>query len=206
MFWDTSQSPKNEEFMMVVQEIEPAVFQLCGDTLQDLNKARDMINSLILKEYVNIPIRDPAIGHFTKEDAETLSTMQRELSVSIKLERKDQDPVISLEGLTRDVHTAESRIRDMIRRVERHESKRREAFMVSSMVEWKYLERGQNLKSFDMITNYDLEKAFQNKQTSLKVKINNHEYNVNFVRLEAARGSRLIELQRVDLTGEFILK
>ncbi|KAA0703895.1 Poly [ADP-ribose] polymerase 14 [Triplophysa tibetana] len=200
MFWDTSESPKNEEFVMVVEEIEPAVFQLCGDTPQDLNKARDMINSLILKEYVNIPIRDSAISHFTKEDAEMLSTMQRELSVSIKLESKDQDPVIKLEGLTRDVHTAESRIRDMIRRVERHESKRREAFIISSVVEWKYLEHTQNLKNFDMMTNYDLEKAFQNKQTSIRIKIDNDEYNVDFVRLQAKRGSRWIELQRLDLT------
>ncbi|KAA0703894.1 Poly [ADP-ribose] polymerase 14 [Triplophysa tibetana] len=128
MFWDTSESPKNEEFVMMVEEIEPAVFQLCGDTPQDLNKARDMINSLILKEYVNISIRDSAISNFSKEDAVMLSTMQRELSVSIKLDRKVQDPVITLEGLTRDVHTAESRIRDMIRWVERHESKRREEF------------------------------------------------------------------------------
>lgn len=198
--WDGSESPRKEEFVMVVEEIEPAMLQLCGDTPQDLNKARDIINSLILKEYVNIPIRDPAIGHFTKEDAEMLSSMQRELSVSIKLERKDQDPVIKLEGLTRDVHTAESRIRDMIRSVERHESKRREAFIISSVVEWKYLDRGQKLKSFDMMTNYDLEKAFQSKHTSLKIKIDNDEYNVDFVRLQAVRGSRWIELQRVDLT------
>ncbi|KAI7793217.1 protein mono-ADP-ribosyltransferase PARP14-like [Triplophysa rosa] len=200
MFWDTSESPKNEEFVMVVEEIEPAVFQMCGDTLQNLNTARDMINSMIIKEYVNIPIHDTAIGHFTKEDAEMLSAMQRELSVSIKLEMKDQDPIITLEGLTRDVHIAESRIRDMIRRVERHESKRREAFIISSVVEWKYLDRRQNLKNFDMMTNYDLEKAFQNKQTSIKIKIDNDVYKVDFVNLQASRGSMWIELQRVDLT------
>nr|XP_055063231.1 protein mono-ADP-ribosyltransferase PARP14-like [Misgurnus anguillicaudatus] len=200
LFGENSESPRNEEFVIVVQDIEPAVFQLCGETQQDLNKARDMINSLIIKEHMNIQIRDPAIGHFTREDAEMLNAMQRELTVSIKLDRRDQDPVIRLEGLTKDVHTAESRIRDMIRKVERFENRRREAFMINSLVEWKYLASGQNLKSFDMFTNYDLEKALQSKNTSVKIKIDNDEYTVDLVNLLAKRGMRQIELERVDLT------
>ncbi|XP_065146256.1 uncharacterized protein [Paramisgurnus dabryanus] len=200
LFGENSESPRNEEFVIVVEDIEPAMFQLCGETQQDLNKARDMINSLIIKEHMNIPIRDPAIGHFTREDAEMLNAMQRELTVSIKLDRRDQDPVITLEGLTKDVHTAESRIRDMIRKVERIENRRREAFMINSLVEWKYLASGQNLKSFDMFTNCDLEKAFLSNNTSAKIKIDNDEYTVDLVRLQATRGSRQIELQRVDLS------
>ncbi|XP_073730303.1 protein mono-ADP-ribosyltransferase PARP14 [Misgurnus anguillicaudatus] len=198
--WGNSESPRNEEFVIVVEDIEPAVFQLCGETQQDLNKARDMINSLIIREYVNIPIHDPAIGHFTREDAEMLNAMQRELTVSMKLDRKDQDPVIRLEGLTRDVHIAESRIRDMIRKVERIENRRREAFMVNSLVEWKYLASGQNLKSFDIFTNFDLENAFRSKNTSVKITIDNEEYMVDLVRQQATRGSRQIELQRIDLS------
>nr|XP_055064621.1 protein mono-ADP-ribosyltransferase PARP14-like [Misgurnus anguillicaudatus] len=198
--WGNSESTRNEEFVIVVEDIEPAVFQLCGETPKDLNKARDMINSLIIREYVNIPIRDPAIGHFTREDAEMLNAMQRELTVSMKLDRKDQDPVIRLEGLTRDVHIAESRIRDMIRKVERIENRRREAFMVNSLVEWKYLASGQNLKSFDIFTNFDLENAFQSKNTSVKITIDNEEYMADLVNLQATRGSRQIELQRVDLS------
>ncbi len=108
------------------EEIEPAVFQLCGETQEDLSEAKDMISSLILREHVTIPIHDPAINHFTSKDAETLNVMQRELTVSVWLEKKGQDSVITLEGLTRDVHTAESRIQYMIRKVERKE--KREAF------------------------------------------------------------------------------
>ncbi|XP_073672142.1 protein mono-ADP-ribosyltransferase PARP14-like [Paramisgurnus dabryanus] len=195
------ESPKNEELVMVVEGIEPVVFQLCGETKQDLNKARDIIDNLILREFQNITIRDPAIGHFTKEDAEMLSAMQRELAVSIKLERREQDSAITLEGLTKDVHTAESRIRDMIRKVERNENRRHEAFLISSVVEWKYLASGQNLKSFDMLTNYDLEKALQSKNNSVKIKIDNEEYTVDLVQLQATRGSRRIELQRVDFSA-----
>ncbi|XP_016410796.1 poly [ADP-ribose] polymerase 14-like isoform X2 [Sinocyclocheilus rhinocerous] len=198
-FWSgSSDSPANEEFVMG-EEIEPAVFQLCGETPEDMSEAKDMINSMILREHVTIPIHDPAIVHFTREDVETLNAMQRELTVSVRLEKKGQDSVITLEGLTRDVHTADSRIRDMIRKVERNENRRREAFFISSVVKWQYQENGRSLKTFDMLTNYDLEQAFQNKQPSVRIKINNDEYEAHFDRKVAIRGKLRIELNRVDL-------
>ncbi|XP_016340067.1 poly [ADP-ribose] polymerase 14-like isoform X4 [Sinocyclocheilus anshuiensis] len=198
-FWSgSSDSPANEELVMG-EEIEPAVFQLCGETPEDMSEAKDMINSMILREHVTIPIHDPAIAHFTREDVETLNAMQRELTVSVRLEKKGQDSVITLEGLTRDVHTADSRIRDMIRKVERNENRRREAFFISSVVKWQYQENGRSLKNFDMLTNYDLEQAFQNKQPSVRIKINNDEYEAHLDRKVAIRGKLRIELNRVDL-------
>ncbi|KAL0182428.1 hypothetical protein M9458_021803, partial [Cirrhinus mrigala] len=194
-------SPTNEEFVIVVKNIEPAVFQLCGETPKDLSEARDMINRLILQEHVTIPIRDSAIAHFTKEDAEMLNAMQRELTVSVQLEKKGQDSVIILEGLTKDVQIADSRIRDMIRKMERNETRRREAFFISSMVTWQYQENGRSLKNFDMFTNYDLEQAYQKRQPSVKIKINDDEYEANLVQQEAKRGRLRIELKRVDLEG-----
>ncbi|KAF4108229.1 protein mono-ADP-ribosyltransferase PARP14-like [Onychostoma macrolepis] len=194
-----SDSPANEEFVVVGEVIEPAVFQLCGETPEDLSEAKNIINSMILQEHMTVPIRDAAITHFTKEDGEMLNTMQRELTVSVRLEKKGQDSVITLEGLTRDVHTAESRIRDMIRKVERNENRRREAFFIRSLVKWQYQENGWGIKSFDILTNYDLEQAFQNRQTSVKIKINNVEYEANLVRQVATKGSLMIELNRVDL-------
>ncbi|KTF83272.1 hypothetical protein cypCar_00029796 [Cyprinus carpio] len=198
-WWGSSDSPANEEFVMVGEEIEPAVFQLCGETPKDLSEAKDMINSMILQEHMTIPIHDPVIAHFTKEDVETLNAMQRELTISVRLEKKGQDSVITLEGLTRDVHTADSRIRDMIRKVERNENRRRQAFIISSVVNWQYQENGRSLKTFDMLTNYDLEQAYQNKQPSLRIKINNDEYEADLVRKVATRGKLMIELNRVNL-------
>ncbi|KTG46693.1 hypothetical protein cypCar_00039653 [Cyprinus carpio] len=200
LFWgESSESSKNEEFVMVGEEIEPVVFQLCGETPEDLSEAKDMINSMILREHVTIPIHDPAIAHFTKEDVETLNAMQRELTISVRVEKKGQDSVITLEGLTRDVHTANSRIRDMIRKVERNEKRRHEAFIISSVINWQYQENGRSLKTFDILTNYDLEQAYRNKQPSVRIKINNDEYEADLVRKVATRRGLRIELNRVDL-------
>ncbi|XP_026129257.1 poly [ADP-ribose] polymerase 14-like isoform X2 [Carassius auratus] len=200
LLWSgASDSPANEEFVMVGEDIEPAVFQLCGETPKDLSEAKDMINSMILREHVSIPIHDPAIAHFTKEDGETLNAMQRELTVSVRLEKKGQDSVITLEGLTRDVHTADSRIQDMIRKVERNENRRREALFISSVIQWQYQENGQSVKNFDILTNYDLEQGFQKQQLSVKIMINNVEYEADVFRKVATRGRLRIELYRIDL-------
>ncbi|XP_051540548.1 protein mono-ADP-ribosyltransferase PARP14-like isoform X2 [Myxocyprinus asiaticus] len=201
----SSENPTNEEFVIVSKEIEPVVFQLCGETAEDLRNAREMINTLIIKEQMNIPICDPAIAHFTKEDVEMLNAMQRELTVSFKLEKKGQHSVITLEGLTRDVHIAESRIWDMIRKVERNEKRRRDAFMLSSVVEWKYMDGGHSLKSFDMLTNFDLEMAYQNKQPSVKIKIDNDEFYVDIFQQVAIGQRTKFKLKRVDLEAQTTL-
>ncbi len=202
---ESSEFPPKEEFVTVGEDIEPAVFQLCGETPEDLSEAKDMIGSLILREHVTIPIRDPAITHFTKEDGEMLNAMQRELTVSVRLEKKGQDSVITLEGLTRDVHTAESRIQYMIRKVERNENRRSEAFIIRNVVRWEYQEKGHSVKTFDMLTNYDLEQAFQKRQPTVKIKINNDDYEADLVLKEATRGRLRIPLNRVELEGEIIL-
>ncbi|XP_051767293.1 protein mono-ADP-ribosyltransferase PARP15-like isoform X2 [Ctenopharyngodon idella] len=118
---------------------------------------------------MSISIRDPAIAYFTKEDVEMLIGMQREFTVSVQLERKNQDSVITLEGLTRDVHSAERRIQDMIRKVERNENQR------------------CHLKNFDMLTNYEPEQAYQKRQPSGRISINKGGH-VNFLPMKMTIG------------------
>ncbi|KAL0182431.1 hypothetical protein M9458_021806, partial [Cirrhinus mrigala] len=169
------------------EEIEPAVFQMCGETPKDLSEAREKINSIILLEHVTIPIHDPAIAHFTREDGETLNAMQRELTVSVRLEKKGHDSVITLEGLTKDVEIADSRIQDMIRKVKKNQNRRSDAFMVSRTIKWQYQESG-SIQNFDILTNYDLEQAYRKRQASVRIKINNDEYEADLVRKVASKG------------------
>ncbi|KAL6472150.1 hypothetical protein MHYP_G00183380, partial [Metynnis hypsauchen] len=189
---------EHEDFVMVGEEFEPAVFQLCAENQQDLNEARELINSFIVKEQTSSSIRDSAINSFTREDAEMLSNLQRELTVSIQLNKNGPEPVITVEGLTRDVVKAESAIRDMIRKVEKSEARKREAFLMSSLVEWQYLDRSNNLVPFDIYTNYDLEEAFGKKQPRLKIKVNNEEVEFDLTKGVAYSRTRRIELKRVD--------
>ncbi|XP_036451402.1 protein mono-ADP-ribosyltransferase PARP14-like [Colossoma macropomum] len=190
--------PSNEDFVMASEEFEPAVFQLCAETQQDLNEARELINSFIVREHTSSPIRDSAINHFTREDAEMLTNLQRELTISIQLDKNGPEPVITVEGLTRDVVKAESIIRDRIRKVEKNEARKREAFMISSFIEWQYVDSADKLKPFDIYTNFDLEEAYLKKQPCIKIQIENEQYDVDLTQRMAIGRNGEIKLKRVD--------
>ncbi|XP_026129270.1 poly [ADP-ribose] polymerase 14-like [Carassius auratus] len=183
---------------ILFDEIKPVVFQLCGATPADLNKASALINSLINQEHMNITIHDPAIAYFTNEDLNILSKMEKELKVSVITEKKGQDSVITLKGLTGFVQTAESRIRDIIRKVERNEHHKRLATLTSSIVEWQYLS-GHDFKGFDIFTNCDLEEAFNQQTTSVQIKIDSKVYNADIFHKVATKGKKRVELKRVEL-------
>ncbi|KAL1266727.1 hypothetical protein QQF64_002402 [Cirrhinus molitorella] len=174
-------------------DIEPAAFQLCGETQEDLSEARDMINSLILREHVIIPVHDPAIAQFTRKDVEMLNAIQRELTVSVQLEEKGQDSLITLEGLTRDVYTAESCIQELIGKVERREKRRCEAFLNSSLVQCQYQENGCSATNLDMLTKYKLKQAYPKIQPTMRMKLNKDKY---LAREETTRQRLGIELHR----------
>ncbi|XP_026883853.2 protein mono-ADP-ribosyltransferase PARP14-like isoform X1 [Electrophorus electricus] len=194
---DSAERPV-DDFVMVGEEFEPAVFQLCGESLKDVTEARDLITSLIVKEQTSSTIQDSFISCFTREDADALSALQRELSVSIRLVKSGLEPVISVEGLTRDVVKAEGQIRDMIRKVEKAETRGREAFLLSTIVEWQYLNSKNKPVPFDHPTNYDLEEAFKRRLPCIKVKINNEEYEADLVKKIAFGRNGVIELKRTD--------
>lgn len=175
------------------------MFQLCGESEEDLNEARKVITSWIVKEHISSKIQDSAIQYFSREEADVLSNLQRELTVSIQLSKSGPEPEFILEGLTRDVVKAESQIRDMIRKVEKNVARQREAFILSSQVEWLYQDRSRNLVPFDILTNYDLEQAFLFKQPRVTINIDNepHEAQVAYGIANGKYGQ--IELKRTDL-------
>ncbi|XP_060765229.1 protein mono-ADP-ribosyltransferase PARP14-like isoform X2 [Neoarius graeffei] len=193
-----AEASANEDFVLVGEEFEPVVFQLCGETEEDLNEARKLITSFIVKEHMSSKIQDSAINYFSQEEAEVLSKLQRELTVSIKLSKSGPEPVLTMEGLTRDVAQAESQIRDMIRKVEKNLMRHREAFMLSSQVEWQYQDRSNNFVPFDILTNYDLEQAFKLQQPRVMIKINNDPYEAHLPSGTAKGNNGQIELKRTD--------
>lgn len=66
-----------------------------------------------MAEHAEKAIRDPYISHLSQADMNEIGALQRELTVRISLENglQDQEPFIHLEGLTRDVFTADAEVR-----------------------------------------------------------------------------------------------
>lgn len=195
----------NKAFKFEGEEFEPVVFQLCGESEEDLRDAKDLIKSFIVKEHVSSKIEDSAINYFSQEEADELSRLQRELTVSIRHSKSGPEPTLTMEGLTRDVVKAESKIRDMIRKVEKNLMRQREAFILGSQIEWQYLDGSGNFVPFDILTNYDLEQANILKQRCVMININNDQYKTDLAYKVAEGKHRKIELKRIDLKGKIFL-
>ncbi|KAM7019145.1 protein mono-ADP-ribosyltransferase PARP14-like [Tautogolabrus adspersus] len=184
------------------EEFEPTEFQLCADNKAALSLAKKRIEKLILDEQAEKTIQDQYISQLSQEDMEQLKDLQRKLTVSIRLDKgqEDEEPKIHLEGVTRDVSTAESTIREIIQRVERQENLRRQATLVSSLVEWHFQHPNGNNVPFDIYTNLKLEEALE-KQELVKIKISNEIYNadVKYKKAVSAHGNKMVELLRKDL-------
>ncbi|XP_072558552.1 protein mono-ADP-ribosyltransferase PARP14-like [Paramormyrops kingsleyae] len=186
-----------EDFTIVGEKFAPAIFQFCGESHEEVSKAKKYVQDLIMKEQMEHTIKDSCIGLFTQEDCRKLQVLQKKLTVSIHLEKRGADSVIQLEGLSRDVLTANDSIKEMMRKVESLDRRKREAALVGAMVEWQHDSSGTFL-SFDSFTNLILEQAFDSRCTKVKININNLEYMADLTSMEAVSGRQIVKLKRKE--------
>uniref|UniRef100_W5M6V2 Poly [ADP-ribose] polymerase n=1 Tax=Lepisosteus oculatus TaxID=7918 RepID=W5M6V2_LEPOC len=199
---NSAEAKPQEEFVIVGEEIEPAIFQFCAETSHNLAKAKDWIKDLIVKEQTERTISDKWIAFFSDREHQKIHSLQKRLQISAKLESRGSDSSIQLAGLTRDVLDAITEIQAMIRKIETEEVQKRDAVLVGSVVEWQY-EDNKSFVPFDTLTNLTLEQAFGRKTRQVRIKIKNYDYEVDPHQLVAeGRGNKTIKLKRVLLTDD----
>lgn len=81
--------------------------------LQAVNQAKKRIKDLIMAEQAERTIRVPGLSQLTQADLNELMALQKQLMVNIRLDKglEDQELIIHLDGLTREVFTAEAAVR-----------------------------------------------------------------------------------------------
>ncbi|KAM6970013.1 protein mono-ADP-ribosyltransferase PARP14-like [Aplochiton taeniatus] len=188
----------NEDMVMKGEEFSPAVFQLCAGSPRAISQAKDQISDLILREQAERTIKNPRISQLSPAHVDQLKELEKKLTVSIHMEKRGQDSFIRLEGLTRDVLSAEGDIRELVQKVEKAESDREKALFVSGVVEWQYQDRSGAVVSFDILTNYSLEEAFVSKR-KVKIKIYNEEYTADIERVQNTTLWHSYQLKKKEL-------
>lgn len=197
-----AEGPEKKEFVLVDEEFEPVVFQLCGESEEDVKEAKDLIDSLIVKEHVKTEIQDSAINYFGQEESAALSDLQRKLTVSIQLSRSGPEPAFMIEGLTRDVMLAMDRIREMIRKVEKMITRQSNALKTAEQVKWEYQNHAGAFVPFDLLTNLDLEDAFSLKKPCISIRIDNDQYEADVLGITANGKRGEIKLKRTKLQDQ----
>ncbi|XP_015250579.1 PREDICTED: poly [ADP-ribose] polymerase 14-like [Cyprinodon variegatus] len=181
------------------EEFDPAVFHLCAENQRNLSLAKRKISDLILHEQVQRTIDDQYINQLSQEDIKELNSLQKELTVSIRLERgqEDQEPRIHLEGLTRDVLTAESEIRNIIRRLERKENFSNKGPLVHEQVDSIF---HHQFDSYGPPSFEELEEACRIKQSVMrKTKRTTFNANQGLTMDVSCNGWKQMGLMRKDL-------
>lgn len=196
-----------------------------------MDQAKKRILELIQMEHTTWTIKDEYIRQFSQADMVELEGLQKQLSIKIHLKRglDDQEPTIILEGLTRDVFTANAVIksvcctmagwrerqarnvnvfhlfyfRSLIQKTQWRENQKQKAAQMSECVEWQFQDQFGQKVPFDSLDNLILEEAFRKKDT-VTFKINGELYRANAVQKRACsnRSHKEIELFRVDKKGE----
>uniref|UniRef100_UPI00398F072A poly(ADP-ribose) polymerase family member 14-related sequence 1 isoform X2 n=1 Tax=Pristiophorus japonicus TaxID=55135 RepID=UPI00398F072A len=179
IFGDQSKEKKQflaEDQIILEDEIEPALFEICGSNRQDVESTKAWIENLILKEQGDKVISSDYIFRFSEKEYEELNNLQRTLQLTVELKRNRSGAQVKVCGLAKDVLTACSKVHEMINNIREEESRRRDEELISNMVEWQF-EQSSLFISFDSATNLKLEKAFiENKSTVIEVQ--GKKYNV----------------------------
>ncbi|XP_053327586.1 protein mono-ADP-ribosyltransferase PARP14 [Spea bombifrons] len=201
----TSLFPSNEpssktNVFELKEDLEPAIFHLCGESLPTVRKATSWLEDLILKEQDENVITDECIEDFGDQECQRLCELQKERNVAICFQKSK----ISVSGLSRDVLHSSKEIQALINDIRVTQTRRKEAELCSSLVEWKYQD-SSGFTPFDIMTNMELEKASLENRQSFPIRIAGNNYTVN-MELKVASDSQggQVRLQRVSKIGQYL--
>ncbi|OCT63245.1 hypothetical protein XELAEV_18044343mg [Xenopus laevis] len=198
-FTAKKEEPQKPKFYIPKQNIEPAIFHLCGEDKHKVMKASSWLERLLLKEQHEDIISDAWILEFEEQELKKLTELQKKSQVSISIEPPGSD--IKVSGLTRDVFDISKEIHTIIKNVNYRKTREREAEFYSNLVEWRYHD-GTRFVSFDKMSNLDLEKAQNEGTQSLTVDVSGVKYTVNMERKFALDSKgKSVGIERVSKSG-----
>ncbi|XP_075466029.1 protein mono-ADP-ribosyltransferase PARP14-like isoform X3 [Ascaphus truei] len=195
MFSTNTEESTEPTFFELKDNIEPAIFHVCGHSGGSVASTLSWLRDLILKEQDENVISDEWIADCEEQEHQMLSELQRRLQVTISYE--SLGPTIKVSGLTRDVMKASNEILDMVKKIRDKKTEEREAELCSNIVQWRYRD-GTEAVPFDRIPNMELEKAKNGNKSTISVAIKGKQYTVN-MELKSAMDNKgnKVELERV---------
>uniref|UniRef100_A0A4X2K6E0 Macro domain-containing protein n=1 Tax=Vombatus ursinus TaxID=29139 RepID=A0A4X2K6E0_VOMUR len=116
---------KGKHDLVFGKKMESTVFQICGESKENIENTVSWIQDLILKGQKSYSSSDEAIQNFGEEEFKELNELQRNLNITIS---PQNNFCLQVVGLARDVLKASHTIEDMIQRVQ--------------SIEWKYNNNG----------------------------------------------------------------
>ncbi|XP_036396640.1 poly(ADP-ribose) polymerase family member 14-related sequence 1 [Megalops cyprinoides] len=204
IFWKGSDKGAQEDkqklkdFRLEGEKADPAVFHICGGSQADVENAKRWIEDLIRDELAFQTVTDEAILSLSAGDHHKIREMQKRLGVSVTMGEGDKEASLTVEGLSRDVLNAIGEIQDMVKKIRFEESRKRDAEIMSTLVEWQY-QQGNQYIPFDIMANLELEKALVSQVVDANITIQNKRYKVTLPDGPAVDSSgNQLQIKRID--------
>ncbi|XP_036600120.1 protein mono-ADP-ribosyltransferase PARP14-like [Trichosurus vulpecula] len=177
-FFGVASQPPQKQGKLVLEKIKKsAIFQVCGESEDNIQRAATWIQDLILKEHESCTFSDKSIQNFGEKEYNELNELQKRLNITIDVTHGGSQ--IEVTGTTRDLFKASQAIEGMIKRTQLRVDEESKAEELSRTITWQYNARGL-FKPFDKMTNLHLEDAKKRKKNNIIVKIENENYAVDF--------------------------
>ncbi|XP_058509656.1 poly(ADP-ribose) polymerase family member 14-related sequence 1 [Solea solea] len=181
-------------------EVEPTLFHICGDTKANVDSAKKWITDRITIDQTSHVISDPAVLSFSDADLQHIADIQKRVNITID----KVQATLTIEGFSKNVLKATSVITKMLKKMKDDEDLQKDVELVSTVADWQYQPQGSQFQSFDSMTNFQLEQAWQKNQPNVTVTVQGRNYTVALPKGPAtdSQGNSL-QIKRIDkLKGE----
>ncbi|XP_040056587.2 poly(ADP-ribose) polymerase family member 14-related sequence 1 [Gasterosteus aculeatus] len=190
---------RDKDFVIEGLKAEPVSFHICGESQVSVDTAKKQLNVLMTQDQYSLQIEDNSIFSFSNADNQCIVDIQKTMNVTIKTENKNGKASLTIDGLSKDVLKASQEIHKMLKSTREKEEMTEKAERTGVVVEWQYQPQGLEFQSFDLTTNYKLEEALENKQTSVKVSVQGKDYTVAMPKGPATNNQgQTLQIKRID--------
>lgn len=190
-------------------------FSICGPSQTAVDNTKQFLDKLISEEQALESISDAMIHKLSNKDKQRVQELQRTMDVSVKIEHKAQgataadseDVTLTVQGLSKDVLSVVGEINAMLKRTRDEVNNKKSMEITAELVDWQYEQGGQH-HSFDLATNFQLERAFTLNSQDMNITFQNQVYKVKMPAGPAVSTSdgNQMEIRRVDkIRGTFSL-
>ncbi|KAK9537952.1 hypothetical protein VZT92_005522 [Zoarces viviparus] len=192
--------PQREgDFVIEALKVDPASFHICGESQARVDLAKQQLDQLITQEQNSLSIPDNSILGFSDADHQRIVDIQKTMDVTIRTESKNGQASLTIEGLSKDVLGASHEIHAMLRSARDKDELKRRAEQSATVADWQYQQPGLQFMRFDLMANFKLEQALENKLASVKVTVQNHDYTVTMPNGPATdKQGKVLQIQRID--------
>ncbi|NXS08084.1 PAR14 polymerase, partial [Neodrepanis coruscans] len=198
-FGGKKQPTEKKKPMILKKKVYLVMFEICGESQENVDAAESWIKNLIAKEQFETSISNELIESFGESEINALEDLQRRKLVTIELESKLSPPLIKISGISRDACFVAVEAQKIIQKIKDAEEEQSKAGLLYNLVEWRYLGSSDTFVAFDKLTNMQLEDARTAKKPYLDVKINKKNYKVDLNNLQATDDQgKTINIQRVS--------